>query len=81
MTSLSKTEIMTKVKLAIGIKSKLPFELESIVKAWESGKSRFPATWRSLFNVLEHLHLEDLHHQIEEYLRGESYAPLVRLVL
>ena len=44
------------------------------MEEWASGKisSTRPSTWRSLYEVLKELDLEELSNGIEEYLRGED---------
>ena len=45
--------------------------VEKVVHEWESGRTRFPSTWKSLLNELKELNLEGLSQQIENFLYGE----------
>ena len=46
--------------------------VKQAIVEWESGRSRFSPTWKSLFSVLKNLNQEELSQQIEDYLYGES---------
>ena len=46
-------------------------KLKKIFQLWLSGKSPLPPTWRSLYQVLRELNLEEMIRDIKECLAGE----------
>ena len=48
-----------------------PEDVEKVIHEWESGRTHFPPTWKSLLKELKELHLKELSQQIENFLYGE----------
>lgn len=46
--------------------------VELIIDQWKAGDSQRPATWKSLLSILQELGLEELSHEIEDYMHGEQ---------
>ena len=45
--------------------------LDLVISLWLSGRSSFPPTWASLYQILRQLGCVELSHQIEDYLASE----------
>ena len=55
-------------------------KLEMVIRQWTLGASpALPPTWRSLYQVLRELGLEELSQQIEEFLSGEDFWGVFRM--
>ena len=52
---------------------------DNIVQQWISGKSSRPPTWRSLYDVLMELDLEEIGQEIKEYLASELLFNLAKV--
>ena len=70
VTSLSKS--FQQLVSVIGIDNAPKDNLKLLIHCWLSGQSARPATWRSLYEVLRELGLEEMSLQIESCLSGKS---------
>ena len=74
MTSLAETlsQVVSAAGINLSLKGLPEHEnrinlLKIAVGEWESGNSLLPPTWKSLLDILENLHLEDLSQLIKTY--------------
>ena len=67
--------VVTSLKMEIennpGQISRILYRQEEWAKEWEKGACHLPPTWRSLFEMLKELDLEDLSQEVQTYLTGE----------
>lgn len=54
-------------------RDRVPVDYRNVMRWCVSGQATYPPTWRSLHDALEKLNLEELSHEIEEYLSCELY--------
>lgn len=68
MTSIAGVQKPLAVAIGVQYNSYQSPDIDKILEQWVSGNTSQPPTWRSLYDVLRKLDLEELSEQIDEYL-------------